>query len=80
MNNTRCLYENNFIDFLNESDVSALGKLCDRYHGDAKTTTRDAWKGEIAILGKPFPVSATRIRFILKHTLIIRKGKTYIKK
>lgn len=50
MNNTRCLYENNFIDFLNESDASVLGKLCDRYHGDAKTTTRDAWKGEIAIL------------------------------
>ncbi|MCR4615340.1 MAG: DUF2075 domain-containing protein [Clostridiales bacterium] len=49
-NNPRCLYDNNLIDFIREDDTSILGKLCDRYHGDAKTTTRDAWKGEIAIM------------------------------
>ena len=48
--NPRCLYDNNFIGFLNETDVSILGKLCDRYHGDAKTTTREAWKGEISVM------------------------------
>ena len=48
--NPRCLYDNNFIDFIRENETSILGKLCDRYHGDAKTTTRDAWKGEIAIM------------------------------
>ena len=49
-NNPRCLYDNNFIDFIEEDETSILGKLCDRYHGDAKTTTRDAWKGEIAVM------------------------------
>ena len=51
-NNPRCLYDNSLIDFLSETDVSILGKLCDNYHGDAKTTTRDAWKGEISIMQK----------------------------
>lgn len=49
-NNPRCLYDNNFIDLIREDETSILGKLCDRYHGDAKTTTRDAWKGEIAVM------------------------------
>ena len=49
-NNSRCLYDNNFIEFIREDGTSILGKLCDRYHGDAKTTTRDAWKGEIAVM------------------------------
>ena len=49
-NNSRCLYDNNFINFIREDETSILGKLCDRYHGDAKTTTRDAWKGEIAVM------------------------------
>ena len=48
--NPRCLYDNNFIGFIRENETSILGKLCDRYHGDAKTTTRDAWKGEIAVM------------------------------
>lgn len=49
-NNPRCLYDNNFIDFIREDDTAILGKLCDRYHGDAKTTTRDAWKSEITVM------------------------------
>ncbi|MBQ7172939.1 MAG: DUF2075 domain-containing protein [Clostridia bacterium] len=49
-NSPRCLYDNNLIDFLSEAEVSILGKLCDRYHGDAKTTTREAWKGEISAM------------------------------
>ena len=49
-NNSRCLYDNNLISFLSETDVSILGKLCDNYHGDAKTTTREAWKGEISVM------------------------------
>ncbi len=47
---TRCLYDNSFSAFLNESEMSILGTLCDNYHGEAQTTTRDAWKGEIAIM------------------------------
>ncbi len=49
-NNPRCLYDNSFLGYIREDGTSVLGKLCDRYHGDAKTTTRDAWKGEIAVM------------------------------
>ena len=48
--NPRCLYDNSFLGFIYETDDSVFGKLCDRYHGDAKTTTREAWKGEIAVM------------------------------
>ena len=48
--NPRCLYEDNFIDFIGDADRSILGALCDNYHGDARTTTRDAWKEEISIM------------------------------
>ena len=46
----RCLYHNSFTGFLCDSASSILGILCDRYHGDARTTTRDAWKEEITIM------------------------------
>ena len=49
-NNPRCLYDNSFEGFLGESDNSILGTLCDHYHGDARTTTRDAWKDEISVM------------------------------
>ncbi len=49
-NNSRCLYDNTFSGFLSDSEVSVLGTLCDNYHGDANTNTREAWKGEISIL------------------------------
>ena len=48
--NPRCLYDSSFASFLGEGDTTVLGALCDNYHGDAKTTTRDAWKGEITIM------------------------------
>lgn len=46
----RCLYDNSFEAFLRESKDSIFGKLCYRYHGEAPTTTRDAWKEEISIM------------------------------
>ena len=49
---TRCLYDNSIKDFLNDSEFSVLGTLCDRYHGEALTTTREAWKSEISIMQK----------------------------
>ena len=48
--NPRCLYNNSFSRFLTEEETSILGKLCDNYHGDAKTTTREAWNGEISVM------------------------------
>lgn len=50
MNNPRCLYNNSFKGFLNDREDSIFGIFCDNYHGDALTTTRDAWKEEISIM------------------------------
>ncbi|MCR5249242.1 MAG: DUF2075 domain-containing protein [Lachnospiraceae bacterium] len=50
--NPRCLYENDIDSFLAMDKDSVFGKLCERYHGDAQTTTREAWEGEIEILQK----------------------------
>lgn len=49
-NNPRCLYENEIGSFLQEDNDTVLGKLCKNYHGDALTTTREAWEKEIVIL------------------------------
>lgn len=46
---SRCLYNSSFTDFLNTDDNTIFGVLCDRYHGEALTTTREAWKSEISI-------------------------------
>lgn len=50
MPNPRCLYNSDFAFFLNQNIDSIFGTLCDNYHGDALTTTREAWRGEIAIM------------------------------
>ena len=47
---SRCLYNSSFEKFINADDNSIFGALCDNYHGDALTTTREAWKSEISII------------------------------
>ena len=49
-NSTRCLYNSSFNAFYEKDYSSVLGALCERYHGTAFTTTREAWIGEIAIM------------------------------
>ena len=49
-NNPRCLYNSDFKSFLNEDSNSIFGTLCDNFHGDAPTTSREAWKSEIDIM------------------------------
>lgn len=46
----RCLYNNDFNGFADDSEMSIFGKLCDHYHGDVPTTTRESWTTEIAIM------------------------------
>ena len=46
----RCLYNDDIHSFLEKETESIFGILCDNYHGDALTTTREAWKREIEIL------------------------------
>ena len=47
---SRCLYNSSFEKFINADENSIFGALCDNYHGDALTTTREAWKSEISIM------------------------------
>ncbi|MCR4793225.1 MAG: DUF2075 domain-containing protein [Lachnospiraceae bacterium] len=49
-NNNRCLYQNSFRGFLEESDNLIFGIINDKYHGDTRSTTREAWKDEITIM------------------------------
>lgn len=46
----RCLYNSSLAAFSAADENSIFGILCDNYHGDALTTTREAWKSEITIL------------------------------
>ena len=46
----RCLYDSRIETFIEKEKESIFGTLCDKYHGDALTTTREAWMGEIEIL------------------------------
>lgn len=47
---SRCLYGDKIISFLEADNNAILGILCSRYHGNALTTTREAWEQEIVIL------------------------------
>lgn len=47
---SRCLYSSSFAEFINTSENSIFGTLCERYHGEALTTTREAWRSEISII------------------------------
>ena len=46
----RCLYIASIKDFLEQERLSILGTLHNNYHGDALTTTDEAWMGEIDLL------------------------------
>lgn len=66
MKSTRCLYDSSIKDFLGREKESLLGILCDNYHGDALTTTREAWKKEIELLQRdliPWDYSDAHIVF-----------------
>ncbi len=49
-NSPRCLYDRDISGFLKSEKNAVFGELCDKYHGDALTTTREAWIREIEIL------------------------------
>ena len=47
---SRCLYNSSFDEFIKVDSNAIFGTLCDNYHGEALTTTREAWREEISIL------------------------------
>ena len=46
----RCLFNSSFADFIVADSKAILGELCENYHGEALTTTREAWSAEISIM------------------------------
>lgn len=71
----RCLYDSDIKSFLNKEKETVLGILCERYHGDALTTTRDAWMKEIEVMQTTLlPWADTYGRIIFEYD-IPRLGK-----
>ena len=46
----RCLYKSDFKSFIVADPYSILGRIHDAFHGQALTTTDEAWLGEIKLL------------------------------
>ena len=46
----RCLYTATFSEFLSNEPLAVLGAMHNNYHGDALTTTDEAWMGEIEVM------------------------------
>ena len=46
----RCLYKSDFQSFIEADPYSVLGRIHDAFHGQALTTTDEAWLGEIRLL------------------------------
>lgn len=62
----RCLYEASFREFLRQQPLAVLGALHNNYHGDALTTTDEAWMGEIMLMRQvvePWSTESARIIF-----------------
>lgn len=71
----RCLYNNSFSGFDNESEATVYSIMDDNYHGDALTTTREAWKSEIAIMKRILSQHRERDGRIIFEYDIPRLGK-----
>ncbi len=71
----RCLYNSSIDAFLEMNRESVFGILCDRYHGDALTNTREAWINEIDILRKALSGLQTTGGYIIFEYDIPRLGK-----
>ena len=71
----RCLYHDSLRNFCVADETFVFGKLCENYHGEALTTTRDAWIGELAILKQVLSRYSDREGRILFEYDIPRLGK-----
>lgn len=71
----RYLYSDVFGNFLRKDSESIFGELVDNYHGEIIGTTKEAWKGEIALLKKELvPWSNENAQIIFEYN-IPRLGK-----
>ena len=74
-NSPRCLYHDSLRNFCAADETFVFGKLCENYHGEALTTTRDAWIGELAILKQVLSRYSDREGQIIFEYDIPRLGK-----
>lgn len=74
-NNPRCLYDKSIAGFLNDPEDSIFGILCDHYHGEARTETREAWREEISIMKTVLPQLEEQNGHIIFEYDIPRLGK-----
>ena len=71
----RCLFNSDISSFLLKDRSAIFGELCENYHGDAPTTTRESWLQEIEILQSVLlPWRETDGRIIFEYD-IPRLGK-----
>ena len=72
---SRCLYHSRISEFISADDNLIFGTLCERYHGEALTTTREAWKSEISIMKDVLSTFAPKDGEIIFEYDIPRLGK-----
>ena len=72
---SRCLYNSSFKNFINTDNNTIFGELCDKYHGEALTTTREAWKSEISLMKNVITSLSTDDGEIIFEYDIPRLGK-----
>lgn len=71
----RCLYKSDFKSFIEADPFSVLGRIHDTFHGQALTTTDEAWLGEINLLQNVLlPWKAEEAEIIFEYD-IPRLGK-----
>lgn len=71
----RCLYHDQIDNFLIKDKEAIFGELCEQYHGDALTTTRDAWIDEITILKRELSLLGSITGQVIFEYDIPRLGK-----
>lgn len=73
--NPRCLYNNSFSAFLCDAKTSVLGTLINNYHGEVRTTSTEAWQGEISIMQETLACFEDKSGSIIFEYDIPRLGK-----
>ena len=71
----RCLYIATIKEFIKKERLAVLGALHNNYHGEALTTTDEAWMGEIDILQQVLTLWAEEDAQIVFEYEIPRMGK-----
>lgn len=75
LDSRRCLYYNDFASFMKEADAIVYSEIDEHYHGDTMTTTKEAWREEIAFMHRVLKPWANEKGTIIFEYDIPRLGK-----